>query len=51
MAKFTTPELQKALIARRSKTDEASTAAYQMTFDELAARMGDDFDAWCDTWY
>jgi hypothetical protein len=51
MSKFTTPELQKALIALRDRTDAASTAAYYMTFDELAKRMGDDFDVWCDTWY
>lgn len=51
MSKFTTQQLQAALIALRGKNDAESNAAYQMTFDELANRMGDAFDAWCDTWY
>lgn len=52
MSKFTTPELQAAVIALRDLTDADSVVAYQMGFDELAKRMGDDaFDVWCDTWY
>lgn len=51
MSKFTTEQLQAALILLRKKSDADSFAAYRMTFDELARRMGDDFDAWCDTWY
>ena len=52
MSKFTTTQLQAALIALRNRTDAEGTTAYQMTFDEVAARMGNDaFDAWCDTWY
>jgi len=52
MSKFTTTELQAALISLRDRTDADSTAAYQMTFEEVAKRMGDEaFDAWCDTWY
>ena len=46
MGKFTTKELQAALIGLRSTSNDA---AFQMTFDEVAKRMGDDaFDAWCD---
>jgi len=51
MSKFTTEQLQTALISLRKKSDADSVAAYELTFDELATRMGDDFDAWCDTWY
>lgn len=52
MDKFTTAQLQAALIALRAKNDADSIAAYEMTFDELHKRMGDvAFDAWCDTWY
>lgn len=48
MSKFTTTELQNALIALRKKTDADSVAAWDMTFDEVAKRMGDDaFDAFC----
>jgi hypothetical protein len=49
MSKFTTSQLQKALIYLRQKTDADSAAAFAMTFDEVAKRMGDDaFDAWCE---
>jgi len=49
MNKFTTTQLQDALIALRAKTDEDSVIAYQMTFDEVARRMGDEaFDMWCE---
>lgn len=46
MKKFTTTQLKNALIELH-KTNE--TGAYQLAFDELNRRMGDDaFDAWCD---
>mgnify|MGYP000860247212 FL=1 len=49
MGKFTTHQLQAAMIGLRARTDEASVAAYEMTFDEVARRMGDEaFDAWCE---
>lgn len=52
MSNFTTAQLQAALIELRSRTDADSAAAYQMTFEEVAQRMGAEaFDAWCDTWY
>jgi len=48
MSKFTTTQLQQALIALRAKNDADSIAAWDMTFDQVAQRMGDDaFDAWC----
>ena len=50
MQKFTTKQLQDALIAmfKAKSCDDA----YQMTFEEINKRMGDEaFDAWCDTWY
>ena len=50
MDKFTTAQLQQALIGLRSRTDADAVAAFEMTFDELASRMGnDEFDAWCDS--
>lgn len=49
MNKFTTAQLQAALIGLRSKNDADSVAAYEMTFEEVARRMGDEaFDVWCD---
>lgn len=49
MEKFTTAQLQKALIGLRARADADSVAAYEMTFDELHRRMGDEaFDAWCE---
>ena len=49
MSKYTTKQLQEALIALRARTDADGVAAYEMTFDEVANRMGDEaFDAWCD---
>jgi len=49
MNKFTTSQLQQALISLRARTDADSVAAYEMTFDEVARRMGDEaFDAWCE---
>ena len=46
MNKFTTEQLKAALIDLY-KTNE--TGAYQLAFDELNRRMGDDaFDAWLD---
>jgi hypothetical protein len=50
MIKFTTEQLQDALVALYSRNDIASKAAYEMTFDEVAKRMGDEaFDAWCES--
>jgi hypothetical protein len=50
MNKFTTAQLQAALIALRSRKDADGVAAYYMTFDEVAARMGDAaFDAWAES--
>lgn len=49
MSKFTTTQLQTALIKLRARSDADSVAAFQMTFDELANRMGDEaFDQWCE---
>jgi len=49
MPNFTTAQLQAALIGLRTKTDADSVTAYEMTFDEVAKRMGDEaFDAWCE---
>lgn len=48
MQRFTTAQLQAVLPYLRSRTDADGTAAYEMTFDELHRRMGDEaFDAWC----
>lgn len=49
MEKFTTEQLKAALIELyKTKHNDA----YEMTFEEVNRRMGDDaFDAWCDTWY
>ena len=50
MEKYTTKQLQDAPIGLRARTDADSIAAYEMTFDEVAKRMGDDaFDMWCDS--
>lgn len=47
MQKFTTSQLQAALISLRATNEND---AYEMTFDEVAKRMGDDaFDAWCES--
>ena len=44
MNKFTTKQLKAALVELH-KTNE--NAAYQLAFDELNCRMGDDaFDSW-----
>lgn len=49
MGKFTTEQLQKALIGLHTRNDADSNAAYAMTFEELNRRMGDDeFDAFLD---
>lgn len=49
MDKFTTKQLQNALLRLYARTDADSFAAYQMTFRELHKRMGDDaFDAFLD---
>lgn len=50
MEKFTTSQLQAALLGLYKRNDRDAFNAYQMTFDELASRMGDDqFDAWCES--
>jgi len=47
MQKFTTSQLQAALIALRNTSNQD---AFSMTFDEVCKRMGDDkFDAWCES--
>lgn len=49
LEKFTTAQLQNALIGLRARNDQEAVDAYEMTFDEVARRMGDEaFDAWCD---
>jgi hypothetical protein len=49
MQKFTTAQLQEALIALRRRSDKDAQAAYAMTWNEVHRRMGDDeFDAWCE---
>lgn len=49
MNKFTTEQLQNALLGLYNKKDADSNAAYAMTFEELNLRMGDDaFDAFLD---
>lgn len=48
MKKFTTAQLQEALIVLRSRSDVNGQAAYDLTWNEVHRRMGDDeFDAWC----
>jgi hypothetical protein len=50
MQKFTTKQLQAALIELRAKNTQEANAAFRMTYDELNVRMGDDaFDAWTDS--
>lgn len=45
MSKFTTVELKAALIELRNGDQDA----FQMTFDEVARRMGDEaFDQFCE---
>lgn len=46
MEKYTTQQLQRALIGLCSRTDKDGAAAFRMVFDEVAGRMGDAFDAW-----
>ena len=49
MQQFTTTQLQDALIGLRDRTDADAVAAWEMTFDEVARRMGDEaFATWCD---
>ncbi len=49
MEKFTTEQLKAALIGLYGKNDEDSNAAFEMTFDEVCRRMGEEaFDAWCE---
>ena len=50
MEKFTTKQLQDALVALYSRNDNDARNAFAMTFDEVHSRMGDDdFDAWCES--
>lgn len=47
MSKFTTEQLQQAMIDLYPKKDIDSCTAYAMTFEEVHKRMGDEaFDAW-----
>ena len=49
MNKFTTTQLQQALVTLHASNDSESNAAYELTFDELHSRMGDDaFDSFLD---
>lgn len=49
MEKFTTSQLQAALLGLYKRNDRDAFNAYQMTFDELSSRMGDEaLDAWCE---
>lgn len=56
IAKFSLAQLQNALIGFYKELDTIKDtvrfdevfAAYQMTFDEVAERMGDSFDDWMD---
>lgn len=46
MEKFTTEQLKAALIELR---ETSHSDAWDMTFDEVCRRMGDEaFDAWCE---
>lgn len=50
MSKFTTTQLQAAMMELYKRNDQDAVIAYRMTLDELASRMGDDqFDAWCES--
>ncbi len=50
MNKYTTEQLQAALIGLYARKDEDANAAYRMTFEELNKRMGDEaFDQFLDT--
>lgn len=50
MNKFTLKQLQDALIALHPRADDDAVAAFEMTFDEVHRRMGDEaFDAWCES--
>lgn len=50
MEKFTTKQLQDALVALYSRNDTDARNAFAMTFDEVHGRMGDDaFDARCES--
>lgn len=49
MNKFNTEQLKTALIGFSKLNDEDSNAAFQITFDELHKRMGDEaFDKFLD---
>lgn len=49
MSKFTTEQLQKALVGLYGRNDEDSNTAYGLAFDELNRRMGDEeFDSFLD---
>lgn len=51
MDKFTTKQLKEAMISLCSLKDDASFRAYQMVFDELHSRLGDEaFDSFCDAY-
>ncbi len=47
--KFTTKQLKNAMIELHGMKEEGAIEAYQLAFDELLERMGDDaFDTFCD---
>ena len=47
MSKYTTEQLKAALIGLRAMNTPDADAAFEMTFDEVHRRMGDEaFDAW-----
>mgnify|MGYP000754818904 FL=1 len=49
MEKFTTQQIKNALIELYSMKTEEAIKAYQMAFEELNERLGDDaFDAFLD---
>ncbi|MGL5483810.1 MAG: hypothetical protein ACRDC7_18155 [Aeromonas veronii] len=49
MNKYTTEQLKASLITLRDMPGADAQAAYEMTFDEVARRMGDEaFDEWCE---
>ena len=49
MNKYTTEQLKAALISLYGMNGDDASAAFEMTFDEVCRRMGDEaFDEWCD---
>lgn len=51
MKAFTTSQLKEAMISLYSLNDDDSLRAYQLVFDELLSRLGDEaFDSFCDAY-